>query len=160
MVGFILFLGFYFVFYQPACGLLLERLHILPQLTVEGMAAEGVAVAKDDELHACPGDGHVHAAQVAQEANLSLIVGAHQGDDDDVALLSLEAVDGVHRNQAAERLEELTLPDELPEILHLCAIGRDDTHVEPLAQDALLANQLIVGLEGEKGQMSLKLIGK
>ena len=63
-----------------------------------------MAVAEDDELHAGTGDGDVHAAQVAEEAYLALVVGAHQRDDDDVALLTLEAVDGVDADERAEGL--------------------------------------------------------
>ena len=61
-----------------------------------------MAVAEDDDLHAGSGDGHVHAAQVAEETNLSLVVAAYQRDDDDVALLSLKTVDGVHGDKTPE----------------------------------------------------------
>jgi len=104
-------------------GCYLQVLYVFPQLAVEGMAAEGGAVAEDDDLHAGTGDGHVHAAEIAQEADLALIVAAHKGDDDDVALLSLEAIDGVHGDEAAEWLEELALLDEPAQQLHLGAIG-------------------------------------
>ena len=73
------------------------------QTLVEGMSAQGGGVADDDEFHACPGDGHVHAAEVGEEAHLSLLVLPHHGDEDDVALLSLETVYGVDGNEVAQR---------------------------------------------------------
>ena len=87
-------------------------LHIFIELSVEGMAAEGGTVAQNDELHAGTSDGYVHAAKVAQEAYLPLVVAAHEGDDDDVALLPLKAIYGVDGDEAAEGLEELVLLDE------------------------------------------------
>ena len=63
------------------------------------MSCQRVGVAQDAELHPCAGGGNVHAAQIVQEAYLAFLVGAHQADDNHVALLSLEAVDGVHRDE-------------------------------------------------------------
>ena len=123
------------------------------------MAAEGGAVAKDDELHASAGDGHVHATEIAEEANLALVVAAHKGDKDDVALLTLKAVDGVDGDEAAEGLEELALLDETTQQLNLCAVGRDDAYVEPLAQYALLSYHLVVCLKGKKGEVGLGSVG-
>ena len=88
---------------------ILQRLNVFIELAVERMAGHGLGIAKDDEFHAGTGNGHVHAAQVAQEANLSFVVGTYQRDDDDVALLSLETVDGVDGDETAERLEVLFL---------------------------------------------------
>ena len=93
------------------------------QTLVELMLGECLDVADDDEFHACAGDGDVHAAQVAKESYLSLLVGAHEGDDDDVAFLSLEAVNGVDGDKAAVWFVVFASTDELSEILHLCAIG-------------------------------------
>ena len=59
------------------------------------MASHGLHIAENDELHSGTSDGHVHAAQVAEEAYLTVVVGADEGNEDDVALLALEAVDGV-----------------------------------------------------------------
>ena len=58
-------------------------------------------MAYDDEFHACPGDGHIHAAEVGEETHLSLLVVAHHGDEDDVALLALESVHGVDGDEVA-----------------------------------------------------------
>ena len=74
------------------------------------MTGERAAVAEDDDLHAGTGDGDVHAAHVTEEAYLSFLVRADEGEDDDVALLTLEAVDGIDADAAAERFEELILP--------------------------------------------------
>ena len=87
------------------------------------MSRQRGAVAEDDDLHASTSDGHIHASQVAQEAYLALFVRADERDDDDVAFLTLEAVDGVDGDQSAEGLEELVLAQQLSEQLHLCAIG-------------------------------------
>ena len=83
------------------------------------MSGECGRIAEDDELHACSGDGYIHTAQVAQKAYLSLVVGTHHRDKDDVAFLPLEPVDGIHRNEMTVGLEELASLDELPQILHL-----------------------------------------
>lgn len=92
------------------------------------------------KLHPGPGDGNVHAAQVTQKTDLTLVVGTHHRDEDDVAFLSLEAVNGIDGDEPAEGLEEFLLLDETAQILHLGAIGRDDAHVNLLIEDALLAN--------------------
>ena len=123
------------------------------------MAAEGGTVAQNDELHAGTSDGYVHAAKVAQEANLSFVIAAHERDDDDVALLALKAIYGVDGDEAAEGLEELVLLDETAQQLYLGAIGRYDAHIEPFAQDALLSYDFEVSAKGEKGEFSLGGIG-
>jgi len=124
-------------------------LYVVPQLAVERVARHGRHVAEDDQLHACAGDGHIHAAQVAQESYLPLVVRAHQRDDDDVALLPLEPVNRIHRYKAAERLEEVALHEQPPQKLHLCPIGRDDAHVDALVQQPLLANLVEIVLQGQ-----------
>ena len=65
------------------------------QFLVERVLRHRCCVAEDDEFHARPGDGDVHAAQVAEETNLSFIVGTDEGDEDDVAFLPLKTVNGV-----------------------------------------------------------------
>ena len=66
---------------------------VLDELGVEAVAAEGVGVAEDDEFHAGAGDGDVHAAEVVEEADGTLVVVAYHADEDDIAFLPLEAVD-------------------------------------------------------------------
>ena len=73
------------------------------QAFVEGVSAQGWRVADDDEFHACSGDCHIHAAEVGEETNLSLLVLTNHGDEDDVALLSLESVHGVNGDERAQR---------------------------------------------------------
>ena len=63
------------------------------------MLRHGVFVAQDDELHAGTRHRHVHAAEVFQESDLSLVVGTYQRDEDHVALLSLESVHRVDADQ-------------------------------------------------------------
>ena len=55
-----------------------------------------MAVTDDDELGACPCHGHVHAAEVTQEAYLSIFVASDKRHYDDVPLLTLEAIYGVY----------------------------------------------------------------
>ena len=122
------------------------------------MTGHGRGIAQDDKLHPGAGDGHIHTAQVAQESDLSLVVGPHKGDEDDVAFLPLEPVDGVHADEVTVRLEELAFLEEAAQVLHLGAVGGDDTHIEPFLEDALLADFLEVLFEGEEGEFGLGLI--
>ena len=97
------------------------------------MLGHRILVAQDDELHAGSRHRHVHAAKVFQESDLALIVGAYQGDEDHIALLPLETIHRIHAYQAAVRLEEFILLDELLQILHLGTIRRNDAYVDTLA---------------------------
>ena len=91
-------------FFQP--------LHIIEELLIERVLRHRGSIAEDDELHAGTGDGYVHAAQVAEESDLSVVVGTHHGDEDDVALLPLEAVDSVDGDEMTEGFEESIALDE------------------------------------------------
>ena len=142
----------------PILFVVVDSLHILPQFLVERMLRHGVFVAQDDELHAGTRHRHVHAAQVFQESDLSLVIGPHQGDEDHVALLSLESVHRIDADQAAVRLEELILLDEPLEVLHLSTIGRDDSHVDALVYYALLAYLGEVFRQGEESKLRLRLV--
>ena len=126
--------------------LLLVRLSTNPfvQFLIERMCGHRGSRSKYDELHAGTGDGYIHATQVAQETDLLAVVVAYERYDDYVALLSLETVDGVHADGAAVRAEEFALPYHFMQQLHLRTIGRYDTHVDMLVEDALLANLLEV----------------
>ena len=106
----------------PILFIIIDCLHILPQFLVERMFRHCVLVAQDDELHSGSRHRHVHATEVFQESNLSLVVGTYQGDEDHVSFLSLETIHCVHADQTAVRLEELILLDELLQILHLGTI--------------------------------------
>lgn len=142
----------------PILFVVVDSLHILPQFLVERMLRHRLFVAQDDELHAGTRHRHVHAAQVFQETDLSFVIGPHQGDENHVALLSLESVHRVDADQAAVRLEELILLDELLEVLHLSTIGRDDSHVDSLVYYALLAYLGEVFRQGEESQLRLRLV--
>lgn len=85
---------------------LAQMTYVIPQPFVEGMPCEGGDAAENDELHAGTGNGDVHTAQVTKEANLSILVRTYQGDDDHVALLPLESVNGGDGDQVTEGLEE------------------------------------------------------
>ena len=106
----------------PILFIIIDCLHILPQFLVERMLRHRVLVAQDDELHSGSRHRHVHAAKVFQKTNLALVVGTYQGDENHVALLPLEAIHRVYADEAAVRLEEFILLDELLQILHLGTI--------------------------------------
>ena len=59
----------------------LDDFSLLPDIFVQGlvkrMGGECGGVSQNDEFHAGSGDGHVHAAQVIQESNVSLAVGPY-----------------------------------------------------------------------------------
>ena len=122
------------------------------------MAGHGRGVAEDDQLHPGAGDGHIHPSQVAQEADLSFVVGADEGDEDDVTLLALETVDGVHADEVAIGLVELAFLEQPPQILHLGTVGGNDAYVETLIKDAGLANLLEVLFEGKEGELGLGFV--
>ena len=86
------------------------------------MARHGRGVAQDDELHAGTRDGDIHAAQVAQESDVAVGIVAHQRDDDDVALLPLEAVDGAHGDVALETAEIMLHLEQAADEARLAAI--------------------------------------
>ena len=106
----------------PILFIMIDCLHILPQFLVERMLGHRILVAQDDELHSGSRHRHVHATEVFQETNLSLIIGTHQGDENHIALLTLETIHRVYADEAAVRLEAFILLDELLQILHLGTI--------------------------------------
>ena len=115
---------------------------VLNERPVEAVAAEGLCIADNDEFHtrACHGD--VHASQVAQEANLSLRIVAHEADDYHVALLPLEAVDGADGDVALETAEVVLHFEQAAYEARLTAVGRDDAKVHALALNLLRRNHL------------------
>ena len=121
---------------------------VVDELGVEGVAGEGVGVAEDDELHAGAGDGDVHAAEVAEEADGALVVVAHHTDDNDVAFLPLEAVDAAYGDLSAEGAEELLPFEQASDEAHLGTVGGDDAEVGAVVEDALHAYHLDVVAEG------------
>lgn len=142
----------------PILFIMIDCLHILPQFLVERMLGHRVLVAQDDEFHAGSRHRHVHAAEVFQETDLSFIVGTHQGDENHVSFLPLETIHRVYADQAAVRLEELILLDELLQILHLGTIRRNDAHVDAIAQHPLLAYLGEVFRQGEQGKLGFRLV--
>ena len=98
-----------------------------------------VLVAQDDELHSGSRHRHVHATEVFQESDLSLVVGAYQGDEDHVSFLPLETIHRIHAYQAAVRLEELIFLDELLQILYLGTVRRNDAYIDSFLQNAPFA---------------------
>ena len=142
----------------PILFIIIDCLHILPQFLVERMFRHCVLVAQDDELHAGSRHRHVHAAEVFQESYLTFIVGTYQRDEYHVSFLPLETIYRIHAYQAAVRLEELILLDELLQILHLGTIRRNDAHVDALTQYPLLAYLGEVFRQGEQGKLGFCLV--
>ena len=142
----------------PILFIIIDCLHILPQFLVERMFRHRVLVAQDDELHAGSRHRHVHAAKVFQESYLTFIVGTYQRDEYHVSFLPLETVHRVYADQAAVRLEELILLDELLQILHLGTIRRNDAYVDALAQYPLLAYLGEVFRQGKQGKLGFRLV--
>ena len=119
---------------------------------------ESLGIAHDYEFHSGTRYRHVHAPQVGEETYLPLLVGAHERYEHDVALLSLESVYRVRRDELAVGTEEVALLYQLSEILHLCPVWRDDAHVDTLFEDALLADLLEISLQGVEGETRLALV--
>ena len=122
------------------------------------MLRHRVLVAQDDELHSGSRHRHVHAAEVFQESDLSLVVGTYQGDEDHVSFLPLETIHRVYADEAAVRLEELILLDELLQILHLGTVRRNDAYVDALAQYPLLAYLGEVFRQGQQRKLGFRLV--
>lgn len=131
-------LSLYYV-HDNSLFIIIDCFHILPQFLVERMFRHRVLVAQDDELHSGSRHRHVHAAEVFQKSDLSLVVGTYQGDENYVSFLPLETIYRIHAYQAAVRLEEFIFLDELLEILYLSTIRRDDAYIDSFLQNALFA---------------------
>ena len=86
---------------------IIVALYVFKEFPVESRMTHRFCISHNDELHSGTRYRHVHTSQVAQEANLSITVGSHERDDNDVALLSLKAVYGINGNQFAVRTEKL-----------------------------------------------------
>ncbi len=94
---------------------------VIEEVRVERMPPDRGGVAEDDEEPARAGEGDVHAADVREEADIRVIVGAHEIDDDRFLLAALEAIDGAHLEAEGDRVGE-----ELAEVRGLGVVGRDD----------------------------------
>jgi hypothetical protein len=67
------------------------------------MPAQRGRVAHQQQFAPCAGHAHIHAADVRQEADLTLGVAARQGDGNDVALLALKRIDGPRTEPALQQ---------------------------------------------------------
>ena len=83
--------------------------NVCGQTLIKRHPAERGAVTYNYKFHARTRDGDIHSAQVAQETYVSFLVRAHKADDDDIPLLSLEAIDGVYGDERAEWLPVFVL---------------------------------------------------
>ena len=122
------------------------------------MLRHRVLVAQDDEFHSGSRYRHVHAAEVFQKSDLSLVVGTYQGDEDHVSFLPLETIYRIHAYQTAVRLEELILFDEFLEILYLGTVRRNDAYIDSFLQNALFAYLGEVVRQGEQGKLGFCLV--
>ena len=122
------------------------------------MLGHRLFVAQNDELHSSSRHRHVHAAKVFQESDLALVVGTYQRDENHVVFLPLEAIYRIYADEAAVRLEEFIVIDELLQILHLGTIRRNDAHINAVVQYSLLAYLGEVFGQGEQGELCLCLV--
>ena len=132
--------------------------HMIDEFLVEGMVRQRGGVAQDEQLHAGTGDGHIHAAKVVQETDTTLIVTSHHRNQDDIAFLSLEAIDRIDRYLAYEWLEETALLHKFAEQLHLALVGRDDAEVDAVVQDTFDAHLTDIVAQGLHQKQSLARI--
>ena len=56
----------------------LEGIDIVIKTLIKGVSRHRRGIPKDNKFHSGTGDGDIHTSQVAEEANLSLVVGSHQ----------------------------------------------------------------------------------
>ena len=89
---------------------------------------------------------------------MSDFVRPHQRNDDHIALLALEPIDGIDRNQVTVGLEEGAFLEQPLQVLDLGAIGRNDADVDAVVQHALLADALQVNLQQAQGEDGLSLV--
>ena len=78
------------------------------------MASHGVFITKDDKFHAGTGYRNVHTSEVTKEANLPLVVGAYERDENYITFLSLDPVNGIYAYELSEWFEERLFLYELP----------------------------------------------
>ena len=69
-------------------------IHIVQEGFIKFILANRAAIADDDELHAGAGHRHIHAPIIRQKADVFFLIGAHEGDVNDIALLPLKTIDG------------------------------------------------------------------
>lgn len=128
------------------------------KLAEEGIVGKRGSIAYYDELHSGACHGYVHAAKVAKETYLALVVAAHKGDDDHITLLALETIDSVDGDLSAKWFEERGVGQQPAQELYLGAVGRYHAHVDALVEETLFADALDVALEGLHRQDSLILV--
>ena len=63
------------------------------------------------------------------------------------SFLSLKAVYRVDRDEAAERAEKTASSDFTSQVLHLRLVGRNQTKVDALVQDACFADPADIGFQ-------------
>ena len=105
------------------------------------------SIAHYYHFHACAGNCHIHAPEVAQEAYATIVVAAHKAYHHHVALLPLKAVDGVDAQLLFYGLEHRTFLNLGAKILHLRLIGRNKSEIYALVDDALHAYALHIALQ-------------
>src|SRR6202012_1167804 len=98
---------------------------ICNKIGIEGQPGQGPAVADDHQLLARPGHGHIHPADIRQEADFALRVAPGQAYIDDIAFLSLEAVDGIDGYFVSISLQDRRVLQQFPKQVHLPPVGRD-----------------------------------
>ena len=103
-----------------------EGFGVCDEAGIEWVAGERGAVADDDEFFAGASHGYVHAADVGQEAYVTIGIAAHHADADDVSLLALEAVDGIDGYTGGVFLQKRTVGEQFVEHMYLLFVGGYD----------------------------------
>lgn len=132
---------------------------VLNERPVEAVAAEGLCVADNDEFHAGACHGDIHAPQVAQEADGAVGIVAHEADNDNIAFLTLEAVDGADGDVAFQLPEIVLHLEQPPQQASLSAVGGDDAEVDAFAFNFLGRNHLDVVAQGVDDDAGLLGVG-
>ena len=122
------------------------------------MAAKGGGIAENDEFEAGAGNCHVRAPQVGQETNLTAGVGAHQREDYHVALAPLKGIYRVDCDLAAQGTQVFVQLDKRAQVLHLCAVGRNDAETHALLHEPVPTHFLRIAFERGNGGSRLFLI--
>lgn len=75
-------------------------------MAVEGMSGEGGYGTDDDEFHAGTCHSYIHAAEIAQEADIAVIIATHKRYYYHITLLTLKTIYGIYRYQMTKGFEK------------------------------------------------------
>jgi len=103
--------------------LFLTLYYFSPELVLH----DAVFVPHDYNSTFGPSKHHIHPISVVQKANIAVVIAPHERDDDNLTLLALVWVDGVHG--FSPLVGELTHADQVADAGDLRAVGREYAHL-------------------------------